>query len=138
MSRRVSRPNWLLGILGFSVPVDNVDPTRYFKFSSVDNDPQYNDGTVVDKGNDKIQPVFDTATYLSFGMGYRRCPGEAFNYMFAEKMLQKFADLDFKFREVAEPCDPNHIDMSRYVAIAPRTAVFDNLFVKDDLIHINK
>jgi len=58
--------------------------------------------------------------------------------MFAEKMLQKFAGLDFEFREVAEPCDPNNIDMSRYVAIAPRTAVFDNLFVKDDLIHINK
>jgi len=31
------------------------------------------------------------------------------------------------------PCDPENPDTSRYVPIAPRTAPFDNLFVKPTL-----
>lgn len=60
-----------------STPEDcasNVDPTALFKFSEVDNDPQYNDGTVIQKQNEKIEPVLEKPLYCTFGLGYRRCP----------------------------------------------------------------
>jgi hypothetical protein len=112
-------------------PVDLLNPQNEFTYSELDNNPTYNDGTVVQKVNEKVQPVFEKPIYLPFGVAYRRCPGEIFTYFMTEKILQRFKDLTFKFVEPVPntPCDPENPDLDRYVAIAPRIAVFDNLFV---------
>lgn len=111
-------------------PLQTLDANDFFDYSTTDNNPTYDDGTLLDKGNEKVITVFDTATFLPFGTSYRRCPAEELNYLMVEKILNRFEDLEFEFREVSPPCNPENPDTSRYVAIAPRTAVFDNLYVK--------
>ena len=122
-------------------PIDNVDPTSLFEFSVEDNDPQYNDGTVVQKQNSKVQPVFAEPVYAPFGLGYRRCPGEIFSYFMTEKLLIRFAGLEWEFRPPTikpnTPCDPQDPILKRHIPIAPRTAPFNNLFVKNNLANIN-
>jgi len=107
----------------------------HLTYSDVDNDSTYNDGTVIDKSNPKIIPVTGNkgnnleTPYYPFGMGYRACPGQIFSYFFADKMLAKFASLEWEFRDPGIPCHSTTVNISDYVALAPRNAVFDNLYV---------
>jgi len=115
---------------------DNINSIDFVEFSPADNDATFNDGTVLDRYNEKSAPVTGSGgsdlpfPYYPFGTSYRRCPGEIFNYFLTELLVDKFSDIEFEFREVEPCCNPENPDTSRYVAIAPRTAVFDNLFVK--------
>jgi len=115
---------------------ENINSIDFVEFSPADNDPTFNDGTVLDKYNEKAAPVYGSGgsdlpfPYYPFGTSYRRCPGEIFNYFLTELLIDKFSDIEFEFREVEPCCNPDNPDTSRYVDIAPRTAVFDNLFVK--------
>ena len=53
-----------------------------------------------------------------------------FTYFVTDKMLARFSSLSWEFRPVLDGvCDVDAPDMSRYIAIAPRTSVFDNLYV---------
>lgn len=121
-------------------PIIQVPNTTYvldhLTFSDVDNDPTYNDGTVIDKSNPKIIPVtgnkgnnLETPHY-PFGMGYRSCPGQIFSYFFTDKLLAKFSNLTWEFRDPGKVCDSGNVNMDDYVCIGPRNAVFDNLYVK--------
>jgi hypothetical protein len=71
-----------------------------FTFSNIDNDPQHNDGSVIQKTNEQVVPVFKRPTYVPFGMSYRRCAGEVFVYYMTDKILERFSDLSFQFHPI--------------------------------------
>lgn len=123
----------------------NLNSIDFVEFSPFDTTPGATaadgnlDGKVIDKSNPKAQPTFNYSKinegalpfpYYPFGTSYRSCPGELFNYLVTELWIDKFKDVQFEYREVQPPCDGSNPDTSRYVAIAPRRAVFDNVFVK--------
>lgn len=126
--------------------IDNVtapatpsnDPRDYLDYSSVDDNKTYHDGTVIDKTNRKVIPVFDHATsttalstpYYPFGMSYRRCPGEIFSYLLTDRLLNRLKDAEFEYREVDASCSLTNTNMAKYVSLAPRTVVLNNLYIK--------
>jgi hypothetical protein len=129
---------------------ENLNSIDFVEFSPADNNPRYNDGTVLDRYNNRAQPVYNQEDsqasnaaeplraslpfpYYPFGTSYRRCPGEIFSYFLTGLLVDKFARIDFEFRPVAPCCDPESPKPDRYIAIAPLTAVFDNLYVKQPL-----
>jgi hypothetical protein len=105
------------------LPEENFNPADLFEISPTDNDPVYDDGTVLEKSNPKLFPVFDKPLYLPFGMGYRRCAGETLNMFFTEKMIARFADLSFEVRELPSPPD-----YTLYQTLGPFTAVPNNIY----------
>ena len=143
------------------------------QFNNVTPFSVYNDGTVIDKNNQSFTPVFNNNStrypgalakpYYPFGQGYRACPGIIFNMFLTEKMITKFAALEFEFvdpstipnscpsrcgpcqdqdsedcKTTCGPCcDPDNIDRCCYVSLAPRRPVFDNLFVKSQRFNGN-
>ena len=48
--------------------------------------------TIIPSSHKKFIPVFDKPKYCPFGLGYRRCPAEIFNYFFTGKLMQKIGD----------------------------------------------
>jgi hypothetical protein len=96
-------------------PADVNDPAKNFDKSPVDNE------TVIDRSAPTMNPVYNTAWYMPFGLGYRRCAGESFVHLVLHKILTKFGDLNYEFRQPA----------SNYpiIGIAFITRVPDNLFV---------
>ncbi len=96
-------------------PISNFDPAELFEVSPIDGE------TLLDKCNKKMFPVFPLPIYASFGLGYRRCPGETFNYMVTLKLVDKFKDLTFEFREPAT----NYPE----IGLAPGVTVRDNIFL---------
>lgn len=157
-------------------PVHENDKTiinNNFIFSPLDNDPQYNDGTVLDINNPKATAIYNNQRedglnfgYYPFGPAYRRCPGELFVYDLTERIMRRFWDVDWTFCEVDEKyradcqnpcrlsdsqkcpgnttfdipplcqnntqtctyCTPDNEVLRRYVAIAPRALVLNNIF----------
>jgi hypothetical protein len=103
--------------------IPSFNPADLFTVSPTDNNPAYDDGTVLEKDNPKLFPVFDSPLYLPFGPGYRRCAGETLNYFFTEKMITRFASLKFKVM----PLDV--IDYTKYQTVGPFTAVPNNIYV---------
>jgi len=97
-----------------SIPLGN--PEDKFEASEVDGE------TVIEGCNRKMTPVFGLPIYSPFGLGYRRCAGEAFSMFVAMKLLDRFKNVEFKFQEIdpEEPLQP----------LAPFTLVPNNLFVK--------
>ena len=106
-------------------PLENNNPERLFVISPTDNNPVYDDGTVLDKSNPKLFPVPPVPIYLPFGTSYRRCAGETLNYFLVEKLLERFSDLEFEVRPLPSPPD-----FTKYQTLAPFTAVPNNIFVK--------
>jgi hypothetical protein len=106
-------------------PSEGLDPRNLFEFSPTDNNPEYDDGTVLEKDNPKLFPVFDTPRYFPFGPSYRRCAGETLNYFLTEKLIKRFADLEWEVRPVLSPPD-----YPSYETLAPFTAVPNNIFVR--------
>lgn len=105
-----------------------INPQNFFVNSPIDNQ------TVLDIGNTKLLPVFEQPTYAPFGLGYRRCAGEALVYQFTEMLIMKFISLDdngvpiykrfyFKPLEHRPPVE-------EYVTLGPFTAVTDNLYFR--------
>lgn len=91
-----------------SIDEDDLLGPEDVSVSSIDGE------TMIPKGHEKLIPVYETMKYCPFGSGYRRCPGESFNYFFMDKLLSNFGTLDFKFvggnPDIAEliggvPCD---------------------------------
>jgi len=95
--------------------INSSNPENSFTVSPIDNE------TLLDKTNEKVIPVFDKPVYTPFGLGYRRCPGEIFSYLLTQKMMERFASLDFFEKEdITGPL----------VTLAPFKAVVDNIFVR--------
>lgn len=103
----------------------SVNPADNFEIFPQDNNPALGDGMVIEKANPKLFPMFQRPTYLPFGQLYRRCAGETLNYFLVQKLIARFADLEWEVRPI--PLPP---DFTRYVTLAPFTAVPDNIFVK--------
>ena len=74
--------------------------------------------TVVDNRRDII-PIFSKPLYTTFGLGYRRCPGEILVYRVTAELLEKFSDAEFEIRT-----DGNHDT----VYVAPFKGVPDNIY----------
>lgn len=74
--------------------------------------------TVVDV-NKNIVPIFSRPIYTSFGLGYRRCAGEVFSYLVAQRLLEKFCLAKFEIRDGTYPT----------VYVAPSKGVPDNIFI---------
>ncbi|MCL6574475.1 MAG: hypothetical protein K6T88_22810, partial [Bacillus sp. (in: Bacteria)] len=107
-------------------PINNPsDPSELFEIYPLDNDPTFDDGMVVEKSNPNLFPIFDRPTYLPFGQLYRRCAGETLNYFVLEKLINRFAELEWEVHPI--PLPP---DFTKYITLAPFTAVPDNIFVK--------
>jgi hypothetical protein len=51
--------------------------------------------TVLDVCNPQATYVPTLPTYMPFGVGYRRCPGELFSYQITQMMLARFKNLEF-------------------------------------------
>lgn len=98
-------------------PTANYNPADGFIISNIDNE------TVLQKCNPKMIPVYPKPTYASFGLGYRRCPGEMFNYFITIKMIQKYAGLNFYFVESPPPG-------TQLVTLAPFFAAPDNIYAR--------
>jgi len=125
-------------------PLNNYNPEDYFGVSATDNNPTYNDGTVLPRviNNDgtisatlaDTIPVFPTPQhYMEFGPGYRRCAGEILNYLFNIKMTKKFANLNFYVEGGVQPSNPPPViplPLSEMVTLAPYTAVPNNIKVQ--------
>ena len=80
--------------------------------------------TVVDTSTTPVRPtvpIFPKPTFCSFGLGYRRCAGETFVYLVTQKLIEKFATVDFEDRPGTFPLVP----------IAPFKQVPDSIFVKN-------
>lgn len=60
-------------------------PSSKGKFiqSEIDNE------TVVPTSHQKFIPIFQNPKYCPFGLGYRRCPAEIFNYFLTGKLMEK-------------------------------------------------
>lgn len=105
-----------------------------FKFSTVDNpsdDPAANiagDGSIVEIANDKLMVIPEKPTFLGFGLGFRRCPGEVFNYLIFISIVKRFANEEFFFKEDPVLCDTT--DPERWIPVAARDVRRDNLFIK--------
>ena len=103
--------------------LDTNDVNVNFEISDVDHE------TVLQRCNPKLFPVYASPPdgpgpkYCPFGLGFRRCPGEAFNYWVIIKWMETFKDVIFEFRD--EPDAP-------LVYIAPATAVPDNIYAIGD------
>lgn len=104
--------------------IQNFNPADYFITSPVD------DQTLLPITNTKMIPVFPNPsvppspsdlTYMPFGLGYRRCPGEMMVYYITIKLLDKIKDLQFEFRQPGSDYPP--------ITLAPFSAVPDNIFV---------
>lgn len=115
------------------VATENFNPQDFFEISTTDNNPVYDDGTVLVRNNtltgpvDTV-PVFPTPVYMHFGVGYRRCAGEILNYFVGLKMLKKFANVDWEVRPlVSLPA------LTEYQTLAPYTAVLNNIYCKSSI-----
>jgi hypothetical protein len=113
-------------------PMQNLDLSSQFTFSELDNNPEWNDGTMIQRQNPKVQAVFEKPIYSPFGLAHRRCAGEMFVYMVTEKLLLCLASMKYEWRggEMNGNCDMENPDLSLYEPIAPRTAPRDCLYVK--------
>lgn len=92
---------------------ESYNPADYFTVSTVDSE------TLLDRSNPKLIPVFPLPIYPPFGLGYRRCPGEPFNYLTIMKTMDRFTGLTFQIS--TSP------DVST-VSLAPFTIVEDNIY----------
>lgn len=93
--------------------LDNIDPTTLFTVSSVDGE------TVLDAAQPGFMPVYPTPIYTPFGLGYRRCAAEIFNYMTVIKILEGMAQL--KFFTTNQPT-------VKQITVGPFVQVNDNIF----------
>ena len=89
-----------------------------FVISPVDNE------TVLPSDNTKMIPVYPSPIYAPFGLGYRRCAGEVFVYLFTLKLLNRISNL--KFRQDGTITTPT-------VPLAPFTVAPNNIFVQQPL-----
>jgi hypothetical protein len=115
----------------FTLPPPTVTLDDTFLFSPTDNSAPVNDGTVIQNTNPLVQPVFSNNLYAPFGLGYRRCPGEPLSMDITIKLLRAISPYRFEVEPVTggTACNPASPDISRYISLAPRVAVFDNLFM---------
>ena len=98
-----------------SCTTDNADPTTLFTVSSVDNQ------TVLDKSQPGFMPVYQTPIYMPFGLGYRRCAAEIFNYLTVIKLLETLAQMQFW---------QSNAPTSTKVTIGPFVQANDNIYAK--------
>ena len=103
--------------------LDTNNVNVYFEVSDVD------DETLLQRCNPKLFPVYASPPkgpgpkYCPFGLGFRRCPSEAFNYWIMIKWMDTFKDVIFEFRDEAD---------APLVYVAPFTAVPDNIYAIGD------
>lgn len=107
-------------------PPPSPDPTsvekvaEQFTRSPIDNSTELPDDT----RSLKMIPVYDPPIYTPFGLGYRRCAGEIFTYLFTIKLVERLKNLQFYTdQSITEPMIP----------LAPFFAAPDNLFVRQPL-----
>lgn len=118
---------------GFLAPNTVFDPSIYFTYSSVDNDPAFNDGTVLPLNAtltapvDTI-PVTSSPIYNPKGWGYRRCAGEPLNYYTGEGILDTFGQLNWVVDPI--PGYPLSYPLNEFVPLGPYKAVPNNIRVK--------
>lgn len=99
--------------------MSTTDVNAYFEHSNVDEE------TILHRSNPKLFPVYASPPqgpgpkYCPFGLGYRRCPSEAFNYWIIIKWMEVFQDAMFEFRDEFD---------APLIYIAVSTAVPDNIF----------
>lgn len=87
------------------------------------------DGSIVERDNDKLMVIPEKPLFLGFGLGFRRCPGEVFNYLIFIALVKRFDKEEFFFAEDNEPCVPG-TQPERWIPVAARDVRRDNLFVK--------
>jgi hypothetical protein len=94
------------------LPIDNFNPNSIFTVSDIDNE------TILQKNNTKIIPIYSRPIYCPFGLGYRRCAGEIFNYYITLKIMDKYKDLNFYYKDINKD----------KVSLAPFLFVKDNIY----------
>lgn len=98
-----------------SSPQSVYNPNALFTRANVGVDTQ----TFFDIQNDKLIPVFTTPIYTTFGLGYRRCPGEIFVYDIVDQMLEIFAPLTWFIGPAGTPAT---------TCVAPFTCPANNIY----------
>ena len=98
-----------------------------FSFSKVDNNPNHNDGTLLDAANEKLIPVFDKPIYLPFGMKDRRCPGEILDNEIMQEILDVFMNNNFEMRDPGN--EEFYDDLNNRVGIAPSKSPYDTIYI---------
>lgn len=94
--------------------LNNFDPASLFTTSPIDNE------TILDAANPNMMPVYPQPQYMPFGLGYRRCAAEIFNYMTIIKILEKMSTVTFKF--------VNPPPTTTMVTVQPFVQVPDNIY----------
>lgn len=87
--------------------LSNIDVASQFFTDTADGE------TVVDANYPLLQPVFSTTKYTSFGLGYRRCAGEIFNYYLTILMMESFKDIDWSIGGLS-PGQPDVVPLAPF------------------------
>ena len=90
-------------------------PTQCPFFNSIKDNQ-----TVIPHGSGNQIPVFDTPLYTSFGLGYRRCPGELLSYRVISKLLV------FLYEHEIIKRDDTYTQL---ISVGPKVQGFDNIFL---------
>lgn len=105
-----------------SAQSDHFYPEDQFGVSPVDGE------TLIDLCNTKMFPVYPLPAYDPFGLGYRRCAGEAFNMVVTKIIFDRFAVTDFEQRAIP-PDTP-------LVTLAPFVAKPDDIYFRKSLVTV--
>lgn len=99
-------------------PEKNFNPEALFTVSPVDSIPGFPE-TVLPISDPRAIPVYPLPIYTPFGLGYRRCPSEIFNYLVILKTMEKIKNYTFYFDTVHK---------YPLIGVAPFTVYPDNIF----------